>query len=75
MFYIISNFLTKFVPNIKYSSWNYSEAGHGKGAPDGIGGRLKSMADQVIAEGRDVSDITSLVGVLKVSWDILNRGY
>lgn len=65
MFYIISNFLTKFVPNIKYSSWNYSESGHGKGAPDGIGGRLKSMADQVVAEGRDVSDITSLIGVLK----------
>lgn len=31
MFYVISNFITKFLPHIKCFTWNYSVAGHGKG--------------------------------------------
>lgn len=45
-------------------SWNYSEAGHGKGAPDGVRGLLKRVADNVVATGNDVADFDSLFSVL-----------
>lgn len=32
--------------------WNYHEAGHGKGIPDGIGGTLKRMADLRVRHGK-----------------------
>ena len=36
------------------SSWNFLEAGHGKGAPDGFGGCLKRAADCILAKGQDL---------------------
>lgn len=42
-------------------SWNYSETGHGKGAPDGVGGVLKRTADHIVARGNDIPNIDSLV--------------
>ena len=36
------------------SSWNFLEAGHGKGAPDGVGGCLKRAADCILAKGQDL---------------------
>ncbi|KAG5895746.1 hypothetical protein JTB14_029516 [Gonioctena quinquepunctata] len=45
-------------------TWNYSEPGHGKGAPDGVGGTLKRSADQAVAEGKDVIDLNVLKNVL-----------
>ncbi|KAG5887652.1 hypothetical protein JTB14_017829 [Gonioctena quinquepunctata] len=45
-------------------TWNYSEPGHGKGAADGVGGTLKRSADQVVAEGKDVTDLNVLINVL-----------
>ncbi|KAG5893719.1 hypothetical protein JTB14_022327 [Gonioctena quinquepunctata] len=44
-------------------TWNYSEPGHGKGAPDGVGGTLKRSADQAVAEGKDVTDLNVLKNV------------
>ncbi|KAG5873828.1 hypothetical protein JTB14_025824 [Gonioctena quinquepunctata] len=41
-----------------------SEPGHGKGAPDGVGGTLKRSADQAVAEGKDVTDLNVLKNVL-----------
>ncbi|KAL4721226.1 hypothetical protein ACJJTC_000401 [Scirpophaga incertulas] len=35
-------------------TWNYSEAGHGKGAPDGIGAVIKRTADRMILFGKDI---------------------
>lgn len=31
--------------------WLYSEAGHGKGAPDGVGAAIKRQADAHVARG------------------------
>ncbi|KAG5876936.1 hypothetical protein JTB14_017015 [Gonioctena quinquepunctata] len=45
-------------------TWNYSEPGHGKGAPDGVGVTLKRSADQAVAEGKDVTDLNVLKNVL-----------
>ncbi|XP_046961868.1 uncharacterized protein LOC124531361 [Vanessa cardui] len=55
MFYIISQ-LSSQHSNITRITWNYSEAGHGKGAPDGVGATLKRLADQTVHFGTDVGN-------------------
>ena len=35
-------------------TWNFLEAGHGKGAPDGIGGVIKRTADTLVTHGGDI---------------------
>ena len=35
-------------------SWNYFEAGHGKGPCDGLGGSTKRLADEAIRQGKTV---------------------
>lgn len=40
----------------KAGSWNYFEASHGKGAPDGVGVALKRAADMILAKGYDIPD-------------------
>jgi len=45
-------------------TWNYFEAGHGKGAPDGVGGALKRSADAVVSSGADVPDASNFYGLL-----------
>jgi len=46
------------------SSWNFTEAGHGKGQPDGIGGVVKQTADQAVAHGADISSLKDLTSIL-----------
>lgn len=53
MFYIISQIRQDFY-QIGKITWNYSEAGHGKGAPDGVGAVLKRTADRMILYGKDI---------------------
>lgn len=65
MFSMISFRLPQFYPNISEITWNYSEAGHGKGAPDGIGAVIKRTADRLVAEGNDVSNFEDLLDVVK----------
>ncbi|KAG5893974.1 hypothetical protein JTB14_006578 [Gonioctena quinquepunctata] len=64
VFHIVSHHLKYFLPGINNFTWNYSEPGHDKGAPDGVGGTLKRSADQAIAEGKDVTDLNVLKNVL-----------
>lgn len=45
--------------------WNYSECGHGKGAPDGVGALLKRTADRLVAHDGDMNNIDSFVNYLK----------
>ncbi|KAG5877761.1 hypothetical protein JTB14_033588 [Gonioctena quinquepunctata] len=52
-------------PNIVQYSWNFHEAGHGKGAPDGIGATSKRTADQVIASGGDITNLTEFASVIR----------
>lgn len=44
---------------------NYSECGHGKGAPDGVGALLKRTADRFVAHDGDMNNIDSFVNYLK----------
>jgi len=46
------------------ATWNFFEAGHGKGAPDGVGGALKRAADSAVATGCDIPDAGSFYRVL-----------
>ena len=40
----------------KKATWNFMEAGHGKGAPDGIGAAVKRSCDQAVLHGSDIRD-------------------
>ena len=44
--------------------WHFSESGHGKGAPDGVGACIKRQADAHVALGQDVSDFEKLISCL-----------
>lgn len=65
MFYLLLKHTQELFPGIQNLTWNYTEAGHGKGAPDGVGGTLKRTADRIVAEGKDVNTFDSLINVLK----------
>lgn len=65
MFEMVCRHLKDLYPEITHFSWHYSEPGHGKGAPDGVGGTLKRTADKVVAEGHDIVDINSLKPILQ----------
>lgn len=63
LFYLIVKYLQTFCS--KTLTWNYSECGHGKEAPDGIGGALKRMANRLVAEGTDLPTFHILFKALK----------
>lgn len=65
MFYEFGNLLNDYFPELEYSTWNYLEAGHGKGMPDGIGGTVKRTADRLVTEGKDMSSFEYLISSLK----------
>jgi hypothetical protein len=50
-------------------NWSFIEAGHGRGAPDGIGAVVKRKADRAVLHGRDISSAQCLRDVL-VSSDV-----
>ncbi|CAB3257455.1 unnamed protein product [Arctia plantaginis] len=64
MFYMIVNYLSK-ISNAETITWHFSEAGHGKGAPDGVGGCVKRTADNFVAHGGDVTNIQDFVSCLQ----------
>lgn len=64
MFFLMTIRLPKLFPSLKTILWHYSEAGHGKGAPDGRGGTLKRTADRVVAEGNDICNFDDLFTTL-----------
>jgi len=49
----------------KTVTWNFSESGHGKGAPDGVGGLVKRTADKQVAYGKDIVSAHDLFTNLK----------
>ena len=49
---------------LKGGTWNFFEASHGKGAPDGVGGALKRTADKLVNTGRDIPDAHELFKAL-----------
>nr|CAI5837128.1 unnamed protein product [Callosobruchus analis] len=65
MFYILASRLHLEVPNVEKFSWNFSESGHGKGAPDGVGAACKKTADAVVAAGGDIDSLESFVNIIQ----------
>jgi hypothetical protein len=57
-FYMLSN--ETFRRGFDLVNWNFFEAGHGKGAPDGIGGAIKRTADRLVSHGKDIPDAKTL---------------
>ena len=47
------------------ATWNFWEASHGKGAPDGIGGAIKRKADALVSQGNDITDANTLYQALR----------
>ncbi|GBP69400.1 PiggyBac transposable element-derived protein 1 [Eumeta japonica] len=60
MFYFLVTHLIEFYPAITHFTWNYHEAGHGKGAPDGVGAVCKRSADRLVGSGNDISSLNDL---------------
>lgn len=71
MFFLAATFLPREV-QCKNLHWHYTEKGHGKGAPDGVGGCLKRTADSLVAQGRDISNINTIVSELKTNCTGIN---
>ncbi|CAG5050094.1 unnamed protein product [Parnassius apollo] len=64
IFYMMSK-LKDQISNLKIIKWNYQEAGHGKGAPDGIGAVAKRTADNYLRLGGDVGSFEDFVQVVQ----------
>ena len=65
MFAYLVEVLPGLFPDIEFFTWNYTEAGHGKGPVDGIGCRPKAKADSVVAHGKDVDTFEKSVACAK----------
>lgn len=64
MFYLAATFLIQKL-QVKNLHWHFSEKGHGKGAPDGVGGCVKRLADGLVAQGVDIPNLQTLVHELR----------
>jgi hypothetical protein len=60
-------FLMNTLCNASSWEWIYSEAGHGKGAADGVGAAIKRQADAFVARGGCVRKSSDLIGLLSDS--------
>ena len=47
-----------------YSTWNFTEASHGKGPADGVGALVKSTADRLVNSGIDIPNAAALLSAL-----------
>lgn len=65
MFFILACKIEDFHPNVMTFSWNYLEAGHGKGAPDGVGATCKRTADKCIAQKADITNLYTFAATLR----------
>lgn len=72
MFQLIASRIPELFPTVQTITWNYCEAGHGKGAPDGIGGVLKRVADRVVSEGHDIPDFNTFFNTLTKKTNMVN---
>uniref|UniRef100_A0A6P7H0A5 Uncharacterized protein LOC114344525 n=1 Tax=Diabrotica virgifera virgifera TaxID=50390 RepID=A0A6P7H0A5_DIAVI len=72
MFHFLVIHLTEFYPNLTHFSWNYHEAGHGKGAPDGVGAVCKRSADRLVASGQDIASLSDLSNAIQKNCPSIN---
>ncbi|XP_047991938.1 uncharacterized protein LOC125230721 [Leguminivora glycinivorella] len=64
MFFMIAKYISK-ISQADTIIWHFSEAGHGKGAPDGVGGCIKRVCDNAVANGKDITGIDGFFECLK----------
>ncbi|CAH0724483.1 unnamed protein product, partial [Brenthis ino] len=65
MFYVMAKLHWDY-KSLQRVVWNYSEKGHGKGAPDSVGEVLKIAADRIVAVGNDFPNIDLLISHLQI---------
>jgi hypothetical protein len=54
-------------------TWIFTAAGHGKGAPDGVGASVKRAADRMVSTGHNVmraADLSEIAGDNILSWRV-----
>ncbi|KAJ8877199.1 hypothetical protein PR048_021653 [Dryococelus australis] len=66
---VLSQHFRHIFPNVQHFTWSYHEVGHGKGAPDGIGGICKRTTNNIVLQGKDIPDVATLIRVLKENID------
>jgi hypothetical protein len=65
MIHIIFFKIIPLFPLLEVFSWNYLEAGHGKGPADGVGGVIKRTCDRSVLLNGDVSNFTQFKTCIK----------
>lgn len=65
MFYVLACKIPDLCPGIINWTWNYTEAGHGKGAPDGVGAVCKRTADNIVAYGGNITNLNEFCGAIQ----------
>lgn len=65
MFLLLGKHITSLL-DVSSIIWHYLEAGHGKGAADGVGGCLKRTADNLVAKGKYISNVSPLVELMNL---------
>jgi hypothetical protein len=50
--------------NIQQFDWVFTEAGHGKGAPDGVGATAKRMTDSSVSHGGSIHTAADILSLL-----------
>lgn len=58
--FMFRTMMPQYFPKLTALSWNFTEAGHGKGPMDGVGGTMKRRADQMVLHGKDVTSAQEL---------------
>ncbi|GBO20181.1 hypothetical protein AVEN_195401-1 [Araneus ventricosus] len=71
MFYLIATFLAPEL-GVDALNWHYTESGHGKGAPDGVGGCLKRIANSLVGRGKDMNNFNRLTDELAANSKKIN---
>jgi hypothetical protein len=61
MFAYLVECFPQIFPSVQCFTWNYTEAGHGKGSVDGVGAGVKLVADQEVAHGKDMDTFEKFV--------------
>ncbi|GBM30788.1 hypothetical protein AVEN_153343-1 [Araneus ventricosus] len=66
IFYLLGTFIAKET-GAPRCVWHFSETSRRKGTPDGVGGNLKRTADNITAQGHDITGQDEFVSLLKSS--------
>jgi len=66
-FDLLTSYLPEKYRQLLLITHNFSEPGHGKGGPDGVGGFLKNLADDAVAHGFDVHNFEKFCALLEAN--------